>query len=246
MRYKLLLAAAAFLASVPAASAASPSKPEIVVTRMAFLQMVTQTQYAKDIHTGCFKDITFPPNNRFTLLFRDVPTNYPLAAHVCVGIKMGLIVENRDGNFRPNDPVNLAEASKILYKAYGVGPLDRQNIAGSPWYSHYIYDLRKAGIIPTRMKNPGMSLTVKDVAELMTNANGGKAVINMEDVPTITDEAPGTDQPLVIGSFSQVSDSPEEIVRTHRITGGRRYKEAIDEPAPPGIMMRGVLAPSAH
>jgi hypothetical protein len=131
-------------------------------TRSAFVTLVTERMYAKDISASCFQNLS---NSRYTHLFRDVPVNSPYARHVCVALDTGLIDSTE--NFHPDASVNIAEAAKVLSKAYNAGHLNRTVPSHMSWHQLYEDDLRRRGAIPTQAKQASYIVTEADALWMM-------------------------------------------------------------------------------
>lgn len=193
--------------------------PALPVSRANFVEVVTKVVYPKDMDNNCFGDITSNPKKGFTKLFSDVGIDSPYAQTLCTAIKTGIVSGYRDGSFKPNNSIQIGEASKILYKAYAVGPLDRKGLPTHPWYDQPIYDLKMGGVLPPVLYDrPSKPVTVEAMGELMyrlkdvadglqlrqnLNANGtiqllgtGEMplpVMNIGVSPTVTVHARGID-----------------------------------------------------
>ena len=126
------------------------------VTRADFVMATISGLYPDGIPAECFEQLS--PSN-YHLLFRDVPTGANYSAHLCTAMTMGLVSGYKDITFRPNQPINYAEASKILTKAFGMA-----NDALDPsveWYTPYVevmrsFDALPAGISLDSPVTPGM------------------------------------------------------------------------------------------
>jgi hypothetical protein len=134
---------------------------EGVITRLAFTQAVIKQLYTGENFDGCFRNIAPSVPVKYTLLFSDVPKDIAYGKDLCVAIYVGLVDGKKDGSFRPNDPINLAEASKILAKAYGLiypSPWPMQ----SAWYDPSMQALRERGVIAPNAR-PESILTARDM-----------------------------------------------------------------------------------
>jgi hypothetical protein len=166
-----LIATALFISAAPTAFAARPGdtvldtkgitylesrnviiagswKPEETITRGEFVEMVTTLLYEHDLNAGCFAELAAKPSVSYTKLFKEISLDDPRAVHLCVGLKTGIIHGNKDGTFRIDAPITVAEASQILYRAYDFGPLNRESAKGQPWYAQPMHDLQRAGMLP--------------------------------------------------------------------------------------------------
>lgn len=124
------------------------STPGQQMTRGEFVRMVTMLVYEHDVDPACFSQLATQSPVRYRLLFREITLQDPLAEFLCAGLKSGIIHGNADGTFRAGDPITVAEASQILYRAYDVGPLNRESLKGQPWYAQPMHDLQVAEVLP--------------------------------------------------------------------------------------------------
>jgi hypothetical protein len=70
-----------------------------------------------------------------------------------------------DASFRPDAPVNVAEAAKIMTRALGidVAPQGR----GEPWYMPYLQALAMRNVIPLDISNPAQSVTAALIQRML-------------------------------------------------------------------------------
>jgi hypothetical protein len=113
------------------------------VSRVTFTSAVVESLYAQENSSACFQNLS---PSAYTKLFGDVTLASPYAHDLCIAIHAGLINGNRDANFRPDAPVTVAEASKILAKAYGLVYPSLQP-SNAPWYWAYTQALRERGAL---------------------------------------------------------------------------------------------------
>ncbi|HRH94127.1 MAG TPA: S-layer homology domain-containing protein [Candidatus Peribacteria bacterium] len=164
----LRLAAAISLLSCNVAFAAEPLTfqpmiiPDGVVTRAELVKMVVDQLYPAAKNDACFK--TLSPSD-YWLLFSDVSIKESYAPSLCFAMKTGIIRGYADGTFRPDRPVNFAEASKILSRAFDLSP----EIYGShdgPWYRASVMALEEHAAIPgsvTGFSHPMTGVEVYDI-----------------------------------------------------------------------------------
>ena len=146
------------------------------VSRADFVELVTTLLYQRDLNADCFKDLASELPVSYDRLFKEVTLNDPHAVHLCVGLKTGIIRGNKDGTFRGNDRITVAEAAHILYRAYDVGPLDRQGLPGQPWYFQTLWDMNRSGFLPSNfMDRPNHMLTIGEAAEMLIRLRSHEA-----------------------------------------------------------------------
>jgi hypothetical protein len=95
--------------------------------------------------------------------FPDVPSGTWFAKFVCFAKKQGIVGGYPGGTFKPEQPVNYAEALKILAGVfeYGVAPG-----AGDRWYEPYVVEAKKRGVALPASVEYGRLLTRGEMARL--------------------------------------------------------------------------------
>lgn len=89
----------------------------------------------------CFVSLS---RSSYSRLFTDISKDDAIAVTLCEAMTSGIIQGYPDGSFRANQPVNYAEAAKIVAKAFRLPT--PQNIKGNPWYYPYTGALSMRGI----------------------------------------------------------------------------------------------------
>jgi uncharacterized protein YkwD len=100
--------------------------------------------------------------------FPDVNTEQWFSSYVCYAEKENIISGYPDGTFQPTNPINLTEATKILYETIN----GKKLTPGKEWYSAYIDYFTENKYIPKSVVAIDQKLTRAEVAELiwrMTN-----------------------------------------------------------------------------
>ncbi len=138
---------------------------------------------AKDILQG-YDDGTFRPKetiNRAELLkivfkgrsdvtpvsrrcFSDVSPDEWYAPYVCAAKNRGIVKGYQNGTFKPAEPVNFAEAIKIVLNAYGHEVTESQ---GSEWYLPYVEELERLEILSKHSYVPWTPLNRERAADLL-------------------------------------------------------------------------------
>lgn len=202
----------AFAIAFPAA-AADPPFPDMAKSWYRYVESVKFLTDKKVI--GGYPDGTFKPNaviNRAEFLklvfaarsgtepggsecFRDIPVDSWYGPYVCAAKRRGIVSGYKDGTFKAEQPVNNAEAIKMLLLAYyGHDVEDR---AGEKWYEPYVSLLDRGDILPRSSYVPWAPLSRERAADLivrvlrhdeerivpMMSPGCGKAEV--ENVPTI-------------------------------------------------------------
>lgn len=97
--------------------------------------------------------------------FSDVDKSVWYAKYVCEAKTKGIISGYSDGTFRPGTTINLAEALKVIVKAYGI-EVD-QVIEGEPWYQVYLNAMGGTHYIPTSLIYLNQDLKRAEMAEMI-------------------------------------------------------------------------------
>lgn len=113
---------------------------EQIFTRATFMSAVVRRLYKPT--ERCFAKLS---GSDYLLLMRDVPKDAPYGMDLCTAMRAGLVRGFRDGTFRPNDAVTVAEAAKVLAKAFGMAsdPMDPTE----PWADPFVKALVNAGAL---------------------------------------------------------------------------------------------------
>lgn len=164
-------------------------RPEEQINRAEFTKIIVEALV--DIDQGCI------PSRTFT----DVSDDDWFAVYVCFAVELGLVGGYPDGSFKPANPINIAEALKIIMNAYFdvemlyVGDLGYcydeikayPTVDSNAWYWIPVYLADQFCIIPEPMIldmtgpdiepifDPALDLTRGEMAELIFRA---KAVID--------------------------------------------------------------------
>ncbi|MDD5026393.1 MAG: S-layer homology domain-containing protein [Candidatus Peribacteraceae bacterium] len=129
--------------SVPSYIQIVPTITGKVVTRAQFVQAMVSKLHPMGIPSSCFDQLS--PSD-YHLLFTDVPKDATYGPSLCAAMIMGLVNGYGDVTFRPSQPINIAEASKIIAKAAGLAtdPMSPRTV----WYDPYVKALVKRGMLP--------------------------------------------------------------------------------------------------
>ena len=147
----------------PMAEAASTPFPDMQHSWYRYKEAVTYLQ-ARDV-IGGYPDGTFKPKqtiNRAELLkivfkgksdivpvsrrcYSDVNPDAWFAPYVCAAKTRGIVKGYPDGTFKADEPVNFAEAIKMVLNAYGQ---EVPEGAGKDWYLPYAQKLEEMEILP--------------------------------------------------------------------------------------------------
>ena len=115
------------------------------VTRAEFVSMIADQLFSEGAKNGCFMKIDPIPPTPFTLLFTDVRSDDAYAKQLCVAMHNGIIQGYSDGSFHPNQPINMAEAAKVLAKAFHLNTYE----GARTWYMPYVDALERMHAMPS-------------------------------------------------------------------------------------------------
>lgn len=125
-------------------------KPYQAINRAEFLKILMEV-YGYDLTEGkglCFKDV--------------IDDWY--APYVCAAKDMGLVQGYGDGYFRPEQPINFVEASKIVVTALSL-EIDETNDA--VWYEKYVKSLEMVAAIPATVESFDQHISRGEMAEMV-------------------------------------------------------------------------------
>jgi len=134
-------------------------RPEAGINRAEFAKILMEARFRTEL--ARLPELT-------ESCFPDVPTDAWFARYVCLAKAQGVIGGYPDGSFQPANPVNLAEATKIIVASYGfaVDPA----AAGEAWFAPFIARAEKLQILPAGFAAAGDALTRGQMAELVMRA----------------------------------------------------------------------------
>lgn len=139
--------------------------------RAELTAMVVNAAYTRGEIEHCFWDIasSIPPT--FTLVFTDVSIDHPYAKEICIAMRDGLVRGFADGSFRPEEPMNMAEASKIIARAYAFTPFADAG-KHAIWYEPYMRSLAVRNVIPQTITKADQLVGASDVREMLDRIHG--------------------------------------------------------------------------
>ena len=94
--------------------------------------------------------------------FPDVDEEW-FAPFVCTAKREGIISGYEDGTFRPSDPINFAEASKIIANTF---ELDLPSNVGNKWFEQFAKALAEKNAVPVTVEEFAGNLTRGELAEI--------------------------------------------------------------------------------
>jgi len=129
-------------------------RPAATMNRAEFAKIVVG---AKGI--GAAESAQFAGN-----CFPDVRESDWFSAYVCYAKDQGIISGYPDGEFKPANTINLAEASKILVKTLNV---EKAEPAGEQWYSEFLESLSELNYLPTSFRSLSQNVNRGEMSEMI-------------------------------------------------------------------------------
>lgn len=141
------------------------------MTRAEFVQKVMSYVHPNaSQNSRCFDllDPDLRPGFAYNLLFSDVSVFAPYATELCTAMITGVVNGYRDGSFRPNDRISLAEAAKILNVAFGL-EYTMPDYDYEVWYTSYVDQLEKRSAVPDSVQNYIEEMTREQATQTLTS-----------------------------------------------------------------------------
>jgi hypothetical protein len=140
-----------------------PGQEASPLTRMQLVSAIVSELYASVSERVCYDTLDPVPPTPFVYLFTDVRSDALQARELCIAMVVGLVQGYGDGSFRPDAPINFAEAAKVLAKTFDLHTSD----GALPWYRPYLEGLARAGVIPVALQSPEQIPTAAQVQEML-------------------------------------------------------------------------------
>lgn len=120
------------------------------INRAEFTKIIIESAYGNQAITGanCFPDVQ----------------EEWFAPFVCTAKSKGLIAGYPDGTFHPGDPINFAEASKIISQAFKT-TIEKSN--SSLWFADYTNALTGSAAVPITVDGVGDYITRGEMSEMV-------------------------------------------------------------------------------
>ncbi len=147
-------------------------KPDQLMTRGELTRAVTDRVFSEWYIEECFKNISFPSSPDYALLFKDMAKEGEDAKRICAALMAGVVHGYDDGMFRKDQPINFAEASKILTRTYDVSFLPYRG-EGVEWFKLYVMSLVENAGIPLSIRKFDSAVTRAEAAEMIYRIDAG-------------------------------------------------------------------------
>ncbi len=165
------IAYVAGLGMIPGISA-TQFAPNELITRAEFTKAIASRMFTPGFIENCFTNISHPYPPEYALLFKDTAKEGEEAKYVCAALMAGVVHGYDDGMFRMEDPINFAEAAKILTRTYDVSFLPYRG-EGNEWFKLYAMGLSINGGIPDTIEKFDSLITRAEAAEMIYRIDAG-------------------------------------------------------------------------
>ncbi len=184
--------------------------PESSISRAEFITIVVASIDKNPTGENCFKDVQKQWFARF----------------VCSAKNKGLISGYADGNFKPQNNINFAEASAVLARAYNLKPATPAN--GEPWYKPIVSKLAVSKAIPVTIDYLDKKLSRAESSEMIWRLKTKTKTKPSKTYAALSSELPK------ISSCAELKEKME--VYQYRRNRGRLYMYKTDMAiAPTGV-----------
>ena len=109
--------------------------------------------------------------------FKDVPSTHPNSDAIHYVQAQAIVEGYPDGTFRPDNPINRAEFTKIIIEAYFQGQADGRDCfpdVGAEWFAKYVCFAKARNIIagyPDGNFYPANDINFAEVAKILANGS---------------------------------------------------------------------------
>jgi len=185
-------------------------QPEKVINRAEFTKIIMEANVPAESFTECERQDSFA----------DVLDTDWFAPYVCVAYDRGTISGYSATSFKPNNPVNFVEASKIIVKGF---VYDTNEYENEDWYKPYMVELEKRNAIPTSIRTLDNQVTRGEMAQLIYSLKEG--LTNQESNHFYTFEN---------GEFTKIDGQVQTFIMDTSIKLGEPIEVTLDNSDPDG------------
>lgn len=168
-------------------------KPKDTINRAELLKIAMETRDEKYTR----------PKRR---CLSDVAPRVWYAPYVCAAKDKGIINGYSNGTFRPDDPVNFAEAIKIILLARGKRITEAK---GKQWYEPYVQELDEHDVLAEHSYLPWAPLTRERAADLLW-----RVMKHEQDASWSPRQSPGCDTPGTVATAVTVNGIKRSFLLT--------------------------------
>lgn len=211
---RLLPVTLALIALPQLSSAAEP------LTRAQFVDTLVKEVYPHDLQRDCFTDLKSSRTQAYNRLFSDITLAHPQAKTLCLGINYGLLDGDTTGSFRPDAPINIAEASKMLAISHSVALPDSEVIRKLGWHWRYTEALKRRRVIDWRIRDYSQPVTRDDLHRMFATLRPVKPALlrpAAEPIPAALPEGARTEDQdsVIIGSYGTADADYQPALETN-------------------------------
>lgn len=174
-------------------------RPQTTINRAEFLKLIFA---AKESHGG-----TEGAN-----CFTDVPEGAWFTPFVCSAHRRGIATGYPDGTFRPDQPVNWAEALALATRAYG---WDVEPKEGGDWYEPLVETLDRRDVVAAHSYVPWAPLTRERAADLIYRMLQYDRGVTLEESPGCTDRSGNVSTSIMVNNIERsfIIEAPDDARR---------------------------------
>jgi len=180
----------------------------IAINRAEFVKIMIKTKYSDQEINAC-------TGNSFS----DVDQGAWYAPFVCKAKAAGIISGYEDGTFQAENPINFAEASKIISNTLLADAIPQNDEGYAIWYEPFVQVLSDNAAIPVSISGFGNYITRGDMAEMIYRVD-----TNITNLPSLTiDEVPQRE--LIQSYYSYISFGEYEKAYNMKTEAGMTLDE---------------------
>ncbi len=152
-------------------------RPNQKISRAEFLKILLKTATAKT------KKCSDSEAENIQKIFTDVDPNKWYAPYICEGYQSGFVNGYPDKTFKPQNPITLAEASKIVALAQDIEISGEKN---GEWFQPFLETFKEEKVLAEKkMHSPATAISRGDMADMVWRITTGNEIFpeNSENLP---------------------------------------------------------------
>lgn len=173
-------------------------RPYAPINRAEFIKIVM----------GATAEVDFADTSVSGLRLRDLEAGAWYVPYVRAAVERGVVSGYDDGTYRPANPINFAEAAKIVVNAFGLEARYQQS-SEDPWYRVYVEVLGNQRAIPATIPSFDHRLTRGEMAEMIYRLHAGVVTLPSATYGELAGEASEAVEPaadLAVTTDDTVAD----------------------------------------
>lgn len=143
------------------------------ISRAEFVSLVMSYKYPDAAgNTGCFDELDpdLRPGFDYHLLFGDVSVMASYAPELCTAMLVGVINGYPDGTFRPDRPINFAEAAKVINHVFNLDYI-MPDYEHQVWYASYVANLYEHKAVPESIETYDQNINQAEANYMVFKVN---------------------------------------------------------------------------